>query len=248
MNKRPIGDSIQQALNVSRCEAVTPGVRVYSVKPSAISWMTGTVSMVLPSLIETARETKDLHKLAADTREQMRREKLTTASFPIVPVGSNLAVIPEVADSSYNWYHVVTEPKIDLSRVDSGYRARPAFVVEEKSEGSQKAMAHVEAPETTIQVHNVPRISNKSSVAAPMDRVPATRLHDLAKLVLTRDAYERYVEPHLADIWLEYNRALETGDSKGARRIVMRGYFEVVKPFLYGVLRSAVKVWLEFSR
>lgn len=79
-------------------------------------------------------------------------------------------------------------------------------------------------------------------------RAPVTRLHDFAKLVLPREAYERYVEPHLADIRLEYNRALEAGDSQGARRIVIRGYFGVVKPFLYGVVRSAVKAWLEYCR
>jgi hypothetical protein len=80
------------------------------------------------------------------------------------------------------------------------------------------------------------------------ERAPGARLHSLAKLLLTAEAYRRYVEPHLADVYLEYNQALLTGDVKAANRVVWRGYFEVVKPFAYGLLRSLFRYWLQTRR
>ena len=62
-------------------------------------------------------------------------------------------------------------------------------------------------------------------------------------MVLTPEVYSRYVEPHLADIWFEYNRALNDGDNDAARRIVIRGHFEVLKPFLFGLVRMLVRFW-----
>jgi hypothetical protein len=69
------------------------------------------------------------------------------------------------------------------------------------------------------------------------ERAPGAKLHGLAKFLLTAEAYRRYVEPHLADIYLEYNDALAAGDVKAANRVVWRGYFEVVQPFAYGLVR-----------
>jgi len=80
------------------------------------------------------------------------------------------------------------------------------------------------------------------------ERAPGAKLHSLAKFLLTAEAYRRYVEPHLADIYLEYNNALATGDIKAANRVVWRGYFEVVKPFAYGLARSLFRFWLQTRR
>jgi len=80
------------------------------------------------------------------------------------------------------------------------------------------------------------------------ERAPGAKLHSLAKFLLTAEAYRRYVEPHLADIYLEYNDALAAGDVKAANRVVWRGYFEVVKPFAYGLVRSLFRFWLQTHR
>jgi hypothetical protein len=80
------------------------------------------------------------------------------------------------------------------------------------------------------------------------ERAPGAKLHSLAKLLLTAEAYRRYVEPHLADIYLEYNEALTAGDPKAAKRVVLRGYLEVLKPFAYGLVRSLFRLWLQTQK
>lgn len=52
------------------------------------------------------------------------------------------------------------------------------------------------------------------------------------------------MESHLADMWYQYNQALSQGNEKEARRVVLRGYFEVLTPLLYGVLRTVIRLWL----
>jgi hypothetical protein len=70
----------------------------------------------------------------------------------------------------------------------------------------------------------------------------------LAKFLFTAEVYRRYVEPHLADIYLEYNDALAKGHAKVTKRVVWRGYFEVVKAFAHGLVRSLFRFLLQTHR
>jgi hypothetical protein len=107
------------------------------------------------------------------------------------------------------------------------------------------AINDIEAKETKPEVGVAKATTPRPIVPV---RAPGARLHSLAKLLLTDEAYRRYVEPHLADVYLEYNQALSTGDVKAANRVVWRCYFEVAKPFVYGLLRSLFRYWLQTRR
>jgi hypothetical protein len=177
------------------------------------------------TLIEPVPETHDMAKLVAETRAKMKQEE---AASPYLT-------------SSFIQSLNQTQVHFDPPDVQFGLPGRPVA-------------AEIKIPSASTEEKAVEKTKSSpgatksaESVNLP-ERAPGAKLHSLAKLLLTTEAYRRYVEPHLADMYLEYNAALSAGDVKAAKRVVWRGYFEVVKPFAYGLLRSLFRFWLQSHR
>jgi hypothetical protein len=224
MNSRELEALIQEKLK-------TPTFSQSSVTNSCTTGSyvtTGYLTAFRTTLIEPVPETHDMAKLVADTRAKMKLEK--AAPTYVMPDFINTFGTP----TTYG------NPSLDFKVELPGAQivgeaklvAQPADI-----QGSGKVKS---APTSTPTP-----MANK--VAIP-ERAPGAKLHSLAKFLLTAEAYRRYVEPHLADVYLEYNNALAAGDLKAANRVVWRGYFEVVKPFAYGIARSLFRFWLQTRR
>jgi hypothetical protein len=224
MNSRELEALIQEKLK-------TPTFGQSSVTNSCTtgSYMTtGYLTAFRTTLIEPVPETHDMAKLVADTRAKMKLEK--AAPTYVMPDFINAFGAPTAyGDPSLDFK--VESPRGQIVG-EAKLVAQPADI-----QGSGKPKS---APTSTPTP-----MANK--VAIP-ERAPGAKLHSLAKFLLTAEAYRRYVEPHLADVYLEYNNALAAGDLKAANRVVWRGYFEVVKPFAYGIARSLFRFWLQTRR
>jgi hypothetical protein len=186
------------------------------------SYMTG----FRTSFIEQVPETHDMARLVADTRAKMKLEK-----------AAQTYVMPDMINT--------------FGTMGAHYQTSPDLIVE-----IQSGRVEIEAKVLPNTAAVTPADKTKSSTAPTPtqtratvpEQAPGAKLHNLAKLLLTAEAYRRYVEPHLADVYLEYNNALAAGDVKAANRVVWRGYFEVVKPFAYGLVRSLFRFWLQTRR
>jgi hypothetical protein len=181
---------------------------------------------VRTTLIEPVPETSDMAKLVAETRAKMKQEQAASVYVP-----SNFI-------ASVNPTPIQFDPPDMLFDLP-----QRAIAVEAKGVSATVSDSSAAKPKPLVGTAK----STPPRVVVP-ERAPGARLHSLAKLLLTAEAYRRYVEPHLADVYLEYNQALLTGDVKAANRVVWRGYFEVVKPFAYGLLRSLFRYWLQTRR
>jgi hypothetical protein len=229
MNKREVDELIQRALKEKDIAPI--GCGFYPINPiNPINTVTtGTVCQ--QTLIERAPDTKDLTMLVAQTREKMRREKQIKVTFPVVAADSFIAghYDAQVYDYSSTLIGSPTNQGIDLSKASIEHKDQLPLLTDEK----RVASTHPEPPPAPA-----------TQPVPPVQRAPGARLHELAKAVLEPAAYRRYVEPHLADMWLEYNRALNAGNELEARRIVRRGYIEVLKPLLFGLLRTLLRLWM----
>jgi hypothetical protein len=196
-------------------------VSVVGTGVSQYSTTNGYVTNCRTTLIVSVPETHDMAKLVAETRATMKLEE----PAPIYTT-ANVAA----------WGHwTVPAAQPDLIIEKSRHR------VELETKIINADVSH-EAKSATV-------VKPISASALPVpDRAPGAKLHTLARFLLTAEAYRRYVEPHLADIHLEYNNALRDGDIKGANRVVWRGYLEVIKPFAYGLVRSLFRLWLQTRR
>ena len=57
-------------------------------------------------------------------------------------------------------------------------------------------------------------------------------------LLLNRTGYRRYVEPFIHDIRCEHYQALQQGERRLAKWIVVRGYLYLCIPLIAGIWRS----------
>jgi hypothetical protein len=195
---------------------------------------TGYLTPFRTTLIEPVPETHDMAKLVADTLAKMKLEK--AAPTVVMPDMLNtFGTLAPYATAATNG-----DPSPELIIESSGGR----IVGEAKLVAQAADIKGADRPKSAPAAAPTPA-ANK--VVIP-ERAPGAKLHSLAKFLLTAEAYRRYVEPHLADIYLEYNNALTAGDVKAANRVVWRGYFEVVKPFAYGLARSLFRFWLQTRR
>jgi hypothetical protein len=225
MNKRELDALIEEKLKSPTFSqsSVTTGFAAGSCVT------TGYLTPYRTTLIEPVPETRDMAKLVAETRAKMKLEKAAPAY--VIPDVMNLFGTP----TTYG------QAPQDLILGSSVSR----IVGEAKLVAQPADMKGSDEKKSSPTASPSPAADNK--VAIP-ERAPGARLHSLAKLLLTAEAYRRYVEPHLADVYLEYNNALAAGDIKAANRVVWRGYFEVVKPFAYGLARSLFRFWLQTRR
>ena len=232
MTKNEMEERIQRALREKR--QGTTYVNTQYLCPTVETQAT-TYFFPQSSSIVVAAETSSLSKLVAETREQMRNEQ-RAAKATFNSSGGNFYTgdwsLPTVSET-FN-HHWSTDQQIDLPQVDSGVRDQLPLL---KQAEPPKTNA---SPAPTAGNDPVP----PPPEAVVIQRAPAAQLHYLAKRILEPEVYQRYVEPHLADMWLQYNEALRRRDEREARRVVLRGYFEVLKPLLYGALRMVVRWWL----
>jgi len=70
---------------------------------------------------------------------------------------------------------------------------------------------------------------------APVDP-PGETLSRILSVVLTRNAYTKYVEPVIADMQFEYADALKKGHTRHARWIVIRGHLLIVPGWVYALV------------
>lgn len=71
--------------------------------------------------------------------------------------------------------------------------------------------------------------------------VPGTRLAEIARLLLTRQSYQRYVAPLIADMQQEYVDAVAARRSGEARWIAIRGHLLVVPNWLWAFAARAIR-------
>jgi ferric-dicitrate binding protein FerR (iron transport regulator) len=71
--------------------------------------------------------------------------------------------------------------------------------------------------------------------------IPGTRLTSIARFVLTKEGFQRYVAPAIADMQEEYVEAVAKGDERHAQWIAIRGHLLVIPGWLYGFLTRAIK-------
>lgn len=110
----------------------------------------------------------------------------------------------------------------------------------EEIAGMQKAILHRDDSWVILKcVYMFGSKSEKRRIVMP----PAKRLADVGRFLLTKDAYKRYVEPHVADIHHEYFEALKAGQGGRARMIVVLGYLRVLRPLLAGLVATARALW-----
>lgn len=195
------------------------------------------------SPIRQAPGTTDLDKLVAETREQIRTEgEMQLGNYVAQPCLNTFV---------YSFPPVKEEPKI--------------IVVESPRRWSRRDEAEVPIARETVGVeeahasevrHHPPAESSTASAAAcqqissleevdtiALESAPAAVVHAIAKRILTPDLYARYVEPQFADMWHEYCIAIRNGEEKRARLVVRRGLWEVSKPLLFAIIRTAFRVW-----
>jgi hypothetical protein len=232
MTKNEIEERIQRALREKRQGATY--VNAQYLSPTVETQAT-TYFFPQSGSIVVASETSSLSKLVAETREQMRNEqRAVKATFN--STGGNFYTgdwsLPTVSETFY--HQLSADQQIDLPQVDSGVHDQLPLL---KQAEPPKTNA---SPAPTAGNDPVP----PTPEAVVIQRAPAAQLHHLAKRILEPEVYQRYVEPHLADMWLQYNEALRRRDDREARRVVLRGYFEVLKPLLYGALRMVVRWWM----
>ncbi|MBS0417034.1 MAG: hypothetical protein JSR66_04940 [Proteobacteria bacterium] len=232
MTKSEMQEQIQRALREKR-QGTTYGYTSY-LYPTVETQAT-TYFFPQSSSIVVASETSSLSKLVAETREQMRNEQ-RAAKVTLNDSGGNFYVgdwsLPTVSGTFYR--QLSTDQPTGLSEVDSGVRDQLPLL--KQTEPPMANASSAPAP------GNVPLPLPPEAVV--VQRAPAAQLHHLAKRILEPEVYQRYVEPHLADMWLQYNEALRRRDDREARRVVLRGYFEVLKPLLYGALRMLFRWWM----
>lgn len=240
MTKSEVEERIQQALREKR-----QGTTCF---PTQYPFLTGEVQangylIPQPSIIVRASETSSLSKLVAETREQMRNEQRGAAKVVFNNSGGNLGYytgnwsLPATHESVF-YHQLNADQQIDRSQVNTGVRDQLPLLKEE----AEPAMVD-ESCTPAARNDPPPLAPSVAPEVIVIQRAPAAQLHHLAKRILEPEVYRRYVEPHLADMWLQYNEALRRGNEREARRVVLRGYFEVLKPLLYGALRMAVRWW-----
>jgi len=76
-----------------------------------------------------------------------------------------------------------------------------------------------------------------------ISRQPGSLLVVIAEFLLTKEAYERYVRPVIADAQYEYAEAIEAGRTTKARWILVRVWFLVVPGWAWG-LAARLAGWL----
>ncbi len=64
----------------------------------------------------------------------------------------------------------------------------------------------------------------------------------MASKFLSSSAYNRYVGPHIADIYHEYYQALQKGDLREARKVVLWGYIRALSPVIAAIARTAMSL------
>lgn len=98
----------------------------------------------------------------------------------------------------------------------------------------------VKAGDKSIVLRRVIQTRRRRRVIAA---APASTLMSLGRLLLSKDAYKRYVEAHIADIHFEYFAALKANRAGLARWILVRGYLNVFRPFFAGVVATIRALW-----
>lgn len=74
-------------------------------------------------------------------------------------------------------------------------------------------------------------------------RPPGGVLLRVGRFLLKQTDFQRYVEPHVADIHHEYFAALAAHERWRAKWIVFRGYMKVLSPLIAGVVSTLKALW-----
>lgn len=129
---------------------------------------------------------------------------------------------------------------IDLS-LDGARRARLGTVERRlrmlKREQQRRAMPHVKL---------IARGAGMSK--SKLVRAPRLVYGPLVQRFLPPAAYQRYVEPHIADMHAEYFACIVKGDERGARWAVIRVHLYVVPSWAWALLASLIARVIEWIR
>jgi hypothetical protein len=69
------------------------------------------------------------------------------------------------------------------------------------------------------------------------------RLASVMRWMLSKEAYLRYVEPHIADIQQEHPQAIAAGRVWHARWIIVRGCCQMLSPFCQALFRTIERLY-----
>lgn len=209
------------------------GVSLYLSRANVTSYMSSQIRRV-PS-------TRDLDKLVVQTRAQMHSEEELQRGNCVVQPLTNAFVYPLstlkeqpkiiVVESPRRWSRRDEPESVNIDR-PAGVGANPSSEIR-----SDRA-----AESTAASTAQSPQLSGTDDVSTvTLERAPAGVIHAIAKRILTPELYARYVEPQFADMWHEYCLAIRSGDQTKARLVVRSGLWEVFKPLLYALIRSAFR-------
>ena len=207
------------------------------------SFFTATTTVVdYSSPIRRATGTQDLDKLVKETFAQMRSEgELQRGNCVVQPGNAFFYTVPAVKEQPQ--IIVVESPrrwsKRDLPQLPTEENPARVGPVPTSKTGEERV---AERASQTI-APGPQRIEARGGNIVALERAPAAVVHAFARWILTPELYARYVEPQLADMWYEYYRAIRDGDQKRAKRVVRQGLWEVSKPLLFALIRSAYRVW-----
>jgi len=88
-----------------------------------------------------------------------------------------------------------------------------------------------------ILILKKPQLPRSRRIALP----PGMLLDRVTRFLLTREVHQRFVEPVIVDMRVEYCDALALGHLSHARWIAARVYLLVIPGYLYGCVARAVK-------
>jgi hypothetical protein len=85
-------------------------------------------------------------------------------------------------------------------------------------------------------VHQAGHGDEGSPASKAGGELPGAAVSGLARLVLTKRAYEAYVAPAIADMQYEFGEAMRRGDRRMAKWIVLRGHLALISPWAWSVV------------
>lgn len=137
------------------------------------------------------------------------------------------AMVDRIADA--------VDPRVELERIRFDIERGDVYQahVRERFEKIQHILNAVAIElhgREASKTHGPIGVENSPTATPP----PGYRLASIARLFLTRDAFDRYVAPVIADMQEEYTVAVTDGRTGRARWICIRGHMLVIPGWLYG--------------
>lgn len=144
-------------------------------------------------------------------------------------VGRNTAS-PEAAPThTKDLNHPLSTPEL-LKTAQLGMQQAALGKPGQEEEGAESADADRDAPALPPPI----------AIAIEEPRSPAHALETIGDWFFDKQAYDRYLKPHIADIYHNYYEALNRRDKRGARKAIIWGHLRALEPLLAAAWRTVV--------